>query len=86
MICGARLYVVAAGLVGAAGGGWWFGLALAVYGGHSGSLVDLAAALISGVLLAAIARAVHLAGGRAALLACLGLAGLAALVGPALAF
>lgn len=86
MSSGARRFVVAAGLAGAAGGGWWLGLALAVYGGPAGSPRDLAAAFLAGGLLVAVARFVHLAGGRRSLAAFATLAGLAALAGPALIF
>lgn len=81
-----RVYVIAAGLLGAAAGGWWLGLALAVHAGEAGSPRDLAVALVAALLLATLARHVHLAGGRAALALFAVIAGVSALLGPALIF
>jgi hypothetical protein len=75
-------FVVAVGLLGAAGGGWWLGLALTVFGGPAGSFSDLAAAAVAAALLLAIGRYVQLADGRAALVAFAAVAAVAAIIGP----
>ena len=77
---------MAAGMLGAAGGGWWLGLALAAHAGEAGSPRELAVAFVAALLLATLARHVHLAGGRAALTLFALVAGVSALLGPALIF
>lgn len=79
-------YVVSVGMVGAAGGGFWTELAFERLIAPTGNSLDLVALLIAGTLLLAIAWYVYRAGGRAALLVYLVVAGVAATVGPALVF
>lgn len=79
-------YVVAAGIVGAPGGGFWTSLAFERYVSSTGTLLDLVALLVAGLLMLLISWYVWRAGGRAALLLYLVVVGVAATVGPALVF
>lgn len=79
-------YVVITGMIGAAGGGYWMELAYERFMAPTGTMLDLAALLVSGALAVTIAWCVWCAGGRLALVAYLVVAGAAAVVGPALVF
>ena len=79
-------YVLVAGMIGAAGGGFWTGLAFERLISSVGTLLDLMALLVAGLLTLAIAWYVHRASGRLALIVYLTIAGAAALIGPALVF
>lgn len=73
-------------MVGAAGGGFWAGLAFERLVSPTGTTLDIVALLIAGLLTVLIAWCVWRAGGRAALLIYLVIAGVAAIVGPTLVF
>jgi hypothetical protein len=60
-------FVLFGGLLGALGGGYWLGLALAVLSGPERSFFDLANGLLATGLLTTMARQVELAAGRKAL-------------------
>lgn len=77
-------YVIVAGMIGAAGGGYWMELAYERLVSPTGSALDLVALLVAGMLAISIAWMVYRAGGRAALLCYLILTGVSATIGPAL--
>jgi hypothetical protein len=79
-------YVILAGMLGAVGGGFWAELAYERFIAPTGTRLDLMALLVAGTLTLVIAWMVWRAGGRAALLAYLVVAGVSATLGPALLF
>lgn len=73
-------------MIGAAGGGFWTGLAFEYLLSPVGTPFDLMAFLSAGLLTLTVAWYIHRAGGRLTLIAYLTAAGAAALIGPALVF
>ena len=79
-------FVIGTGMVGAAGGGFWCGFAFERALSVTGTLLDLVALAIAGLLTLVIAWYVWRAGDRAALLLYMVATGVAATIGPVLVF
>lgn len=79
-------YIVAIGLVGAVGGGFWTGLAFERLISPTGAVFDLVALMVAGLLTLTVAWYVWRSGSRVALLFYLVVASVTAAVGPALVF